>query len=58
MSTRAQVDISTRSKVFGYFPARVSFPGRVGSPHQTLPGKETLAGQRVHVHREEEIRTN
>jgi len=44
MSTRAQVDISTRSKVFGYFPARVSFPGRVVSLHQTLPGKETLAG--------------
>ena len=50
-------ELSTRSEVFGYFPARVSFPDRVGSPHQALPGKETLAGHRAHVHREEYTKT-
>ena len=38
------VFLSTRSKVFGYFPARVSFPGRAWCGLPTLPGKETLAG--------------
>ena len=44
-------------KSFWVFPCQGFFPWQGGSPHQTLPGKETLAGQRVHVHREEDPKT-